>query len=119
VKTGKTPESAKGAEAHQQLKAYQLAFSHKALGAAVAAATKLHSAGLLYPRVASKDSLYTVRAQSPMDPTALAEFTESVIAMGVHMHSERFTGPENAPEYSGQRDVETTWVRVAEVSSDV
>jgi hypothetical protein len=53
-----------------------------------------------------------------MDPVALDEFTTMVIAMGVAMHSERFTGPETAPEYSGVRDLETTWVRIPEVSSD-
>jgi hypothetical protein len=118
VKTAKTPQSVKATEAHLQLKAYQLAFSHKALGDAVAEATKLHSAGLLYPRVANKNSLYTVRTQSAMDAAALDDFTTTVIAMGVAMHSERFTGPETAPEYSGVRDLETTWVRIPEVSSD-
>jgi predicted metal-dependent hydrolase len=101
-----------------QLKAYQLAFSHKALGDAVAEATTLHSAGLLYPRVANKNSRYTVRNQSAMDAAALEQFTNLVVSMGVAMHSERFTGPETAPEYSGVRDLETTWVRIAEVSSD-
>ena len=118
VKTAKTPQSVKATEAHLQLKAYQLAFSHKALGDAVAEATKLHSAGLLYPRVANKNSLYTVRTQSAMDAAALDDFTNMVIAMGVAMHSERFIGPETAPEYSGVRDLETTWVRISEVSSD-
>ncbi len=118
IKTAKTPQSAKAAESHLQLKAYQLAFSRKALGDAVAAATALHSAGLLYPRVANKNSLYTVRSQSAMDSIALEDFTNLVIDMGVAMHSERFIGPENAPEYSGVRDLETTWVRVSEVSSD-
>jgi superfamily I DNA/RNA helicase/RecB family exonuclease len=118
IKTAKAPLSAKGAESHLQLKAYQLAFSHKALGDAVAEATSLHSAGLLYPRVANKSSLYTVRTQSTMDAAALDEFTDLVISMGVAMHSERFTGPETAPEYSGVRDLETTWVRISEVSSD-
>jgi superfamily I DNA/RNA helicase/RecB family exonuclease len=118
IKTAKTPESAKGAESHMQLKAYQLAFSHKALGDAVAEATTLHSAGLLYPRVANKNSRYTVRNQSAMDAAALEHFTNLVVSVGVAMHSERFTGPETAPEYSGVRDLETTWVRIAEVSSD-
>jgi len=118
IKTAKAPLSAKGAESHLQLKAYQLAFSHKALGEAVAEATSLHSAGLLYPRVSNKSALYTVRTQSTMDAAALDEFTDLVISMGVAMHSERFTGPETAPEYSGVRDLETTWVRISEVSSD-
>lgn len=118
VKTAKTPASARATEEHLQLKAYQLAFRHDALGDAVAAATKLHSAGLLYPRVPNKTSLYTVRTQPAMDDGALAEFTDSVVAMGVAMHDDRFAGPESAPEYSGQPDVETTWVRIPEVSSD-
>jgi len=118
IKTAKTPESAKGAESHLQLKAYQLAFSHKALGDAVAEATTLHSAGLLYPRVANKNSRYTVRTQSAMDAAALDDFTNRLIALGVAMHSERFTGPEVAPEFSGARDLETSWVRISEVSSD-
>lgn len=117
IKTAKTAQSVKGAEAHMQLKAYQLAFSHKALGDAVAKASKLHSAGLLYPRIPNKTSLYTVRTQSAMDSAAIEEFSATIIAMGVAMHSERFTGPETAPEYSGNRDLETTWVRIPEVSS--
>lgn len=118
IKTAKAAASVKSAEANMQLKSYQLAFSHRALGDAVAAATALHSASLVYPRVPSKNSLYSVRSQPAMDSAALREFTDTVIAMGIAMHAERFSGPETAPEYSGVRDVETTWVRIPEVSSD-
>ncbi len=117
VKTAKTATSAKDAEQNLQLKAYQLAFSHGVLGDAVAAANTLHSAGLLYPRVASKDALYSVRTQSAMDAAALKDFADTVVAMGVAMHSERFSGPEDAPTLTGSRDLETTWVRIPEVST--
>lgn len=117
VKTAKSAATAPAAQEHLQLKAYQLAFSHNVLGDAVASATSLNSAGLLYPRVPSKGSLYSVRTQSAMDPAALAEFADTVIAMGVAMHSDRFAGPEEAERPAGQRDLETTWVRIPEVSS--
>jgi hypothetical protein len=52
-----------------------------------------------------------------MDSAALDDFANTVIAMGVAMHSERFTGPEDAATPTGKRDLETTWVRVPEVSS--
>jgi superfamily I DNA/RNA helicase/RecB family exonuclease len=117
VKTAKAAASANAAEENLQLKAYQLAFRHGVLGDAVAAATTLHSAGLLYPRVSSKDASYSVRTQSAMDSAALDDFANTVIAMGVAMHSERFTGPEDAATPTGKRDLETTWVRVPEVSS--
>lgn len=118
VKTAKNAVSPAVADDNLQLKAYQLAFRHGVLGDAVAAAKTLHSAGLLYPRVPSKDALYSVRTQSAMDAAALADFADTVIAMGVAMHSERFTGPEDAPTRTGTRDLETTWVRIPEVSSD-
>jgi superfamily I DNA/RNA helicase len=117
VKTAKSAASANAAEENMQLKAYQLAFRHGVLGDAVAAATTLHSAGLLYPRVSSKDAPYSVRTQSAMDTAALNDFADTVIAMGVAMHSERFSGPEDAPTPTGKRDLETTWVRIPEVSS--
>jgi RecB family exonuclease len=117
VKTAKSAASAKVAEDNLQLKAYQLAFSHGVLGDAVAAANTLNSAGLLYPRVTSKDALYSVRTQSAMDEAALKDFADTVVAMGIAMHSERFSGPEEAPTLTGSRDLETTWVRIPEVSS--
>jgi RecB family exonuclease len=117
VKTAKSAASANAAEDNLQLKAYQLAFSHGVLGDAVAAANTLNSAGLLYPRVTSKDALYSVRTQSAMDEAALKDFADTVVAMGVAMHSERFSGPEEAPTLTGSRDLETTWVRIPEVSS--
>jgi superfamily I DNA/RNA helicase len=117
VKTAKTAASANAAQDNLQLKAYQLAFSHNVLGDAVASATSLHSAGLLYPRIPAKGSLYSVRTQSALDRTALSEFADTVVAMGVAMHAERFSGPEEADRPAGQRDLETTWVRIPEVSS--
>lgn len=117
VKTAKSAASANAAQEHLQLKAYQLAFSHNVLGDAVASATSLHSAGLLYPRIPSKATPYSVRTQSAMDPGALAEFADTVIEMGVAMHSDRFSGPEEAERPAGQRDLESTWVRIPEVSS--
>jgi len=38
--------------------------------------------------------------------------------MGVAMHSERFSGPEELLTPTGKRDLEATWVRIPEVSSD-
>jgi hypothetical protein len=52
-----------------------------------------------------------------MDAAALKDFADTVVAMGVAMHSERFSGPEVAPTPTGSRDLETTWVRIPEVSS--
>ena len=100
-----------------QLKAYQLAFDRQALGDAVAAATRLHSAGLLYPRVPAKDALYTVRTQPAMTPAELSEFVDTVINIGKAMNSPRFEGPEDAPRFGLDIDLETTWVRIPEVSS--
>lgn len=117
IKTAKNAESAPGAKAHMQLKAYQLAFDRQALGDAVAAATRLHSAGLLYPRVPAKDALYTVRTQPAMTPTELSEFVDTVIDIGKAMNSLRFEGPEDAPRFGLDIDLETTWVRIPEVSS--
>ena len=117
IKTAKKPETVPGARANMQLKAYQLAFDRRALGDAVAAATTLHSAGLLYPRVPSKDNPYTVRAQPALSPTELTEFVETVLAVAVDMHSPRFEGPEEAARYGGDPDLETSWVRIPEVST--
>jgi RecB family exonuclease len=117
IKTAKKPETVPGAKANMQLKAYQLAFDRQALGDAVAAATTFHSAGLLYPRVPSKDNPYTVRAQPALSPTELTEFVETVLAVAVDMHSPRFEGPEEATRYGGDPNLETSWVRIPEVST--
>lgn len=117
IKTAKNAESVPGAKAHMQLKAYQLAFDRRALGDAVAAATALHSAGLLYPRVPTKNALYSVRTQPALNATELAEFVETVIGIGKSMNAPRFDGPDDAPRFGLDVNLETTWVRIPEVSS--
>jgi hypothetical protein len=52
-----------------------------------------------------------------MNATELSEFVDTVLAVAVEMHSPRFEGPEEAARYGGDPNLETSWVRIPEVST--